>query len=518
MNTALVVPALVATATGMQQVDSGQMLDEIARLREQNARIAASNAELAEKVARLEEHAARDGTWLTEERAREIRAIVSDVLADSSVRSSLLADGSTAGWDKSKGFHLASADGAYTMSIHGEIQVRFNQNHRDIGTAPAAAGSPSELTDDDTHGFELRRTRFDFSGNLIDPSWSYLIRFAANRTATSGSNGYLEDAWVQKKLDGGFALKVGQFKAPFMREELQSAFGQETVERSLVNGVFTAARTQGVSLIWSDDNLRFEVMYSDALQASATAPYALSGSNAVALNAGASQGIANSVNTGFSTNPSDYAFAGRAEWKPEGEWAQFKDAQSFVGEQRGVLVGVAGYAQAFPLLPGATTATPESIWAATTDLTIEFGGASFFVAGVYRGVELQDPQAVRGGGTEDSLGQWGAVVQGGLFATDNTELFCRYEVGNTDTDQFRTEATSTLATGEENSIVTLGVNWWPEGYKVRNIKLSADFGYAFTPIIDFAGNGAAYLVDYTAANGDSNDGQFVFRSQLQFTF
>ena len=66
--------------------DLARALDEMTRLREQNERIAAANAELAAKVARLEQHAADSGSWLTEARAEEIRAIVGDVLADAAAR------------------------------------------------------------------------------------------------------------------------------------------------------------------------------------------------------------------------------------------------------------------------------------------------------------------------------------------------------------------------------------------------------------------------------------------------
>ena len=486
--------------------DLARALDEMTRLREQNERIAAANAELAAKVARLEQHAADSGSWLTEARAEQIRAIVGDVLADAAARDSLADDGSTAGWDKAKGFHLASADGNFSLGIRGDAQFRWNNNHRDIGSTAAATGSTAAGTDEDTRGFEWRRVRLTFAGNVIDPSWTYDFKLANNRSATANNSTYIDDAYVQKSLDGGFALKVGQFKLPFLREDQVSSTGQLAVERSLVNEVFSISRSQGVSFGWTGKDLRFEGFYGDALRANASAPTS---------GAGAATGVATGQNTGFSVNPTEYAFAGRFEFKPLGEWKQFRDMQSYRGEEMGVLVGLAAYAEA---MSGASGASADEIWSATADATVDFGGASLLVYGVYREVTLADAQAVRGGGTDDTLEQWGALAQLGVFVADDVELFARYEMGSTDTDQFRTNATALSATGEEDSIATLGLNWWPAGSKVKFVKVSADVGFAFTPLVDFNGTGAGYLPDYTPSAGDTSDGQWLVRTQMQFLF
>jgi len=482
--------------------------DDLASIREEMTRLREENARLAEKVTRLEAHAAEDGGWLTEERAQEIRAVVADALADSSARTSLAADGATAGWDKSKGFFLASGDGNFSLVIRGDGQFRWNYNARDIGAATAATGSPASTTADDTYGFEWRRARLAFVGNVIDPSWTYDIKFVNNRSATSGNTGYLDDAFVQKALDGGYTLRFGQFKVPFLREDQVSATAQLAVERSLVNEVFGVSRSQGVAAGWSGDSVRAEVSFTDALRANATAP---------TTGAGAAGGVATGQNTGFSQQTTDYAFAGRLEFKPAGDWKQFKDMQSFAGDSMGVLVGFGGYIEQVDAVAG-TTATPDRIWAATADLSIEFGGATVSVAAVYRDVLLQGAQAIRGGGSDDSLEQWGAVAQAGWFAAADVELYARYEMGDTDTDKYRTAASAAAADGEGDSIVTVGANWWPAGVKSKWVKFSADVGYAFDPLVDFNGSGAGWLVDYTASGAQTNEGQWLLRTQMQIQF
>jgi hypothetical protein len=147
---------------------------------------------------------------------------------------------------------------------------------------------------------------------------------------------------------------------------------------------------------------------------------------------------------------------------------------------------------------------------------MHFGGATLYAAGVYRDVQLAGNVATRGGGTSDSMGQWGAVVQGGYFINPEIELFARYEVGSTDTDKFRVAEPGIEL--ESNSIVTVGVNYLFGGNK--DLKWSTDVGFALAPIGDFNSSGADWLTDgsSTAGSGFTNDGQWVVRSQIQLTF
>jgi hypothetical protein len=508
MNAAIALALAMTAQPGSDELK--QALEQIEALRVQNER-------LATKVEGLERRVAEDeGAWITEERAAEIRAIVADVLADGATRTSLAADGATSGWDKSKGFFLASADGAFSLSIKGDAQIRWAYDSRDIGGADAASGSPSSSTSPDADGFEIRRSRLTFAGNIVDSSWTYSVQALFNRAASSSSNTSLNDAYIEKALGGGFTLRAGQFKAPFLREELVSTVNQLAVERSSVNEVFSVSRSQGVRFGWSDETMRFEAFYGDALRANATGPYALSGANAVALNAGASQGVPTGANTSFAQVPTDYAFAGRFEFKPSGDWKQFRDMQSFRGESAGMLFGLAAYAERVDA--SVDGPAPESLWSVTGDATIDFGGANVLAYAVYRSVSLSEAAAVRGGGTDDSLEQWGAVVQGGLFVADDVEIFARYELGDTDTDRYRTNAESLAANGDELSVATAGFNWWPAGSANRMLKFTLDFGYAFDPLVDFSSSGAQQLVDYTAEGGATSDGQWLLRSQLQFQF
>lgn len=489
--------------------------DSMARQLEQ---LRASNEALAAKVSRLEQVAGSD-KWLTEERAEEIRALVSDVLADAQTRDSLQSTAMTGGYSKDQGgFFLASSDGNYKLNIKGQMQIRWAFNHRDNeGLGDTAAKQ-------DVWGFENRRTKLTFSGVVIDPSWTYEVKAVFNRspaTISSGAQsfssgnivGSVEDIWVQKDLGNGIAIKVGQFKAPWLREELVSSTAQLAVERSLVNDVFSPKFTQGIQAEFgggADDKLRAQVYYGDGMRANATLVPA--NSTAVAGNYGGG------YTTGFNQSSTNYAVAGRIEYLGEGSWKAMKDFNSYIGDERSWMVGFGGMAQSLrPANEGPVAANAtDSMWGVTADLTVNFGGASVFAYGVYRNVSLAGEVATRDGGTADSMGQWGAVIQGGYFLSKELEVYTRYEMGDTDTDKFRTALTGVDL--ESNSFLAVGCNYFFGGKK--DVKLSTDFGYAFSPIGDFQSSGADVLQDGSSTTGDgfTNDGQWVFRTQLQLLF
>ncbi len=466
------------------------------------------NQQLAEKVSRLEEVASKDGEWLTEERASQIRGLVQDVLADADSRASLQDAGATAGWNK--GFFLASPDGSFRLNIKGQMQFRWAGNFRDV---PDSVAGQTEKN----YGFENRRTKLTFGGFVIDPSLTFEVKPIFNRANVainagdqSLSNrdvvGSIEDIWVQKSFANGFSVRGGQFKAPFLREELVSSSSQLAVERSVVNDTFSTKFAQGVQVEWEQEMFRLQAFYGDGLRANHTG---------VTTGSGAVGDFGGSYLSDFQTNDTDWAFAGRAELKLAGQWKQFRDLTSFRGEDFGVLVGVGGMGQ--NLRPN--TASPngtESMVGVTGDVSVDFGGANLFAYGVYREVGLQGDRATRGGGVESKLAQWGFVVQGGFFVTEDFELFARYEYGNTDTDQFRTA--NLLASGEKASIVTVGFNWYPMGYANTALKWTTDVGFALDPVVDFNSSGTDWLADQTGAGQSTSDGQVVIRSQIQLTF
>ena len=423
-------------------------------------------ADLTARVADLERVVGRlrsvqDEPWLTTRRAAEIRGLVQDVLADADTRSSLLQDGLTAGWDK--GFFLGSADGNFLLKVRGQIQARFVYNTQD--------NSPD---DDDRWGFENRRTKLTFSGNVIDPSWQYRIQTSAGR---DGGRFRLQSAFIAKEFGDNWTLRIGQFKPPFMREELVSSARQLAVERSLVNEEFNQGRSQGVELAYRGDQFSAAMMLNEGFDRD---------------------------NTPALTEDTEFAITARAEALLAGSWGQFKDFTSWAEETTAVMIGAAVHYERDEFGTGDglfvdadgdgldDTANDDELetLAFTADLSLEFGSANAFAAVVYRDLDSDSVDAE----------QLGVVVQGGVFLTNEWEIFARYEWGDLD-----------RAGVDDLSVITFGVNrFWDK----HALKWSMDVGFGLNEIADpWSASGAGWRTD-----GVGQDGQIVVRSQMQLLF
>ena len=175
--------------------------------------------------------------WLTQQRAQEIRELVNDVLSDSETRSSLQGTPLTAGWHK--GFFIGSADGNFKLEVSGEIQARMAFNNQ-----PSANRVPPNYGPSSEYGFEMRRVKLGFDGNILDPSWTYKIRMGFNQnspiTQTSEisqntvNTFVLEQAYIRKDFGNGFSITTGQWKSNFNYEESVSSTDQQFVTLQLI--------------------------------------------------------------------------------------------------------------------------------------------------------------------------------------------------------------------------------------------------------------------------------------------
>ena len=507
-STAVALIGLAAASGAFAQESTDDLRRELDDLRRMNEA-------LLGKVDRLEKMVGED-EWLTETRAAEIRGIVQDTLADSAARASLQASGQTAGWDK--GFFLASPDGNFRLNIKGQLQVRWAFNYRD---RPSGAPQPTaDLNQEETWGFELRRARIAFTGYLVDPSWEYEFQPAFRRGGGTAGGGSLDNAWVRKTVEafgGKASLRAGQFKGPYNKEETVSSARQLAVERTIVGETFTTKWVQGIEFLQAWDRAKIYGFYGDRSRALASIP---------TDGLDPALGFPDSINTGsFSIPQTDYSFIARAEWLVSGSWKQVDDQTSPASEEFGLLFGVAGMAEAYRGLPVSETIgndeyfNPASLWGATADVTVAAGGVTVLAAGYFRQVQLASEVATRGGGTNDELLQWGFTIQGSFYLTDHLEPYARWEVGSTDTDQYRTAASALGVDADSANVITIGTNWYPEGSKNRNIKLTGDVGFSLAPVVDFAQSGADWLPALEpAAGGDYSSTQIVVRTQLQLLF
>ena len=118
-------------------------VSEMDLLRQQIAALEASNRELGElrmEVAQL--RSTQEDQWVNSRRKEELKSMISEVLADADMRSSLMGSHMTAGHNGKK-FFLASEDGSFLLKMKGQIQFRYIGSFQDVGSGASAMASSS---------------------------------------------------------------------------------------------------------------------------------------------------------------------------------------------------------------------------------------------------------------------------------------------------------------------------------------------------------------------------------------
>lgn len=440
----------------------GLVLAGVANAQDYQAEIAQLRAELAEMKAQ------NGDKWLTEERAAEIKGLVKDVLADAETRTSLQQTAATSGYDN--GFFIGSADGNFKLKINALEQIRWTYNNMNsdqtgtVGDGPFITGGSATNTE---WGFENRRTQLTFSGNVVDPSFTYMARFNYGSTADpytpSGNTAYgyvitdygsspgmvLQDAWFSKDFGSGISVKVGQFKTPFMGESLRDDGNQLTAERSTIDYIFSAGYQQGIMATYSADMFRVMGSYANGPRGQ---------------------------NQNWTTGTTSFNFAVRGEVKLMGNWNEFSSESATKADETGLMVGAAVMyynnrgQNNNPYTPAVADvaytpagATSGNIYY-TVDTTFKWSGLSVYAAFV--GQNFDDTSGAFGGG--DGKNQYGLVAQVGYRLTDAIEAFGRYEWYDT----YQNGGFGWSNDKDINNIITFGVNV----YAMSNVKWTTQVG------------------------------------------
>ncbi len=391
------------------------------------------------------------GAGWSADRSQAVRDLVADVLSDADSRSMLRDEPVSAGWKNR--FYLADPNGAFRLEVLGRLQVRYVWNHQ-----------PDEATDGDRAGFDIRRMFLEFQGHVVDPSWRYRIITAMSSTGVMGVN----DATITKELGEGWSLTFGRFKLPFMREALMSSKRLLAVDRSLIHQAWTLGRAGAVMVEYEHERWRM------------------------------SAAVSNGENTTLApalAEDTEFALTARGEFLLAGAWGSFNDFTSFRGDEAGVMLGVAVHAErdesGTTFNPGTGLGNDDErrFFSWTVDLSVEGGGWNLYAAAVGRHTDRDS----------GNLDEYGFLVQGGVFVTEDLEFFARYEWADDDTD------------ADELSVATIGFNRY---FHKHTLKWTTDAGYGFNGVNgSFPSSGAGWRVD-----GVGEDGQIVVRSQLQLLF
>jgi hypothetical protein len=424
-------------------------------------------AEVAALRARVNELEGKQSeNWLNERRATEVKALVKEVLADADTRASLLEGGSVAGHN-GKNFFLASEDGNYLMNVSGNLQPRYiwNSRHNTGPSDPTPPGATS-ANDNDENGFEISRAQVALSGHVVNPAWTYMIRFNVQQGAEeSGTVGVAEIATIGYQVTDQLNVRVGRAKDPFTRESMVDDMYQLAVDRSVADAIFGAGYVEGIFAAYDiNDMIHLQATIDDGNH---------------------------SAGTSFNTDATDLAVGARIDIKLAGDWAQARDFAAWSGEEMGLFVG--GGARYIWGETGDANFTNENGLDYTADAQFEMAG--FNALASFTGFSAEaDPN-----GTTDS---YAAVIQAGyMIIPDKLEPFGRYEWIKQDTNPG----------SEETNILTAGVNYY---IAKQAVKVTIDVVYAFDALTATNGTAVQNLGLLSSASSD----QFALRAQVQLMF
>lgn len=299
---------------------------------------------------------------------------------------------------------LFADNGGSTVKVGGFSQFRWISNFRD-NPSLGSSGHDSGFT----HGFEATRTRLEVTGTIGSDNLSFKVDSDFNKSGEAS----LKDAYGNYKIDDNNAIKWGQFKAPLLREELVSDVRQLSVERSIVNTIFTADRAQGVMWTYESDSIRFMGALTDGPRTLNT-PY-------------------NSASEG------DIALTGRFEFKWGDDWKRFNDFTSWRNKDMAGLFGAAVHWQHTGNTAAVASQPQANMFEYTADYSLEGNGWNFYIAGV--GSHFTPDNS--SGDTDD----WGVLAQGGIFVSDADEIFGRWDWVIPDSDRTDNDDFHTLAAG-----------------------------------------------------------------------
>lgn len=344
-------------------------------------------------------------------------------------------------------------------TIFGRLQFQYNVT---IIDDPGAGG------EDFANGFQNRRARLGAKGEVQGIRYYIQGGFGNNDGVFDLLDFYL-DIPVPGMEDEA-KLTVGQFKLPFLYEELVSAGSQLAVDRSFTNDFFAQGRSQGVMLTYAgndDDQYRAQVAFSDGF---------------------------NTANTRFdSMTEADFSIGGRFDYKVSGAWSDFKDFTSKQGQEQALRFGGAIFYQSGDGTYAAGGATNElDLLSITADGQWESNGINVYGAFIFQDADFA-------GGDSSDLG---FIVQGGYRWDENSEVFGRFEYLVADQDGV-----------EDFAALTAGYNYYVFGD--QSAKFTADVFFVFETVND------TYFASGTPAKGllpDAGDPQVGIRTQFQFSF
>ena len=374
------------------------------------------------------------------------------------------ADG-LAGFDK--GFFLKSADGDFKLKLGIRVQARYQYDGVD-GFGDADDNGEGA---DDKSSFSIPRARLTFKGNAFGKDLTYKFQTDFGKGLVN-----LKDFFANYKLGDSVQVRVGQWKRPFSRQQINSSSKLALVDRAMTDKKFGAGRDIGVALHNGyEKSPEFEwavgVFNGTSVKPSIATSVSLDNSDPAAPTASASSKMANTV-------------------------SRFQPA--FIGRFGYNMGGIKGYSEGdlkggdFRLSLGAGAMwlhsydDEASAMRANVDFMMKVSGFAF--SGAF--YAAMDESADDDGNMSLGLSAMGLHAQANYLIAQSYQPVLRFEWHMPD---------EVGPGSEDEKVMTLGFNWFFHGHKV---KWQTDISAAMTS-------------DDTDG-GDQTD--LRVRSQLQFAF
>jgi phosphate-selective porin OprO/OprP len=128
-----------------------------------------------------------------------------------------------------KGAYIKTPDDRFSLKINVRTQELFKYEDQE--------------DEKNTDTFNVRRARLLFGGNAFYPWMKYFTQ-----VTLEGGSAALRDAYIEAAYYDWAKPQIGQYKVPFDREFLASAFSLELIDRSIVSNAFSLQRDIGVQV------------------------------------------------------------------------------------------------------------------------------------------------------------------------------------------------------------------------------------------------------------------------------
>lgn len=420
--------------------------------------------------ARIDQLEAQQKQQQAQQQQEQQQAAQTEMLHDADRHSSFFDDGGiTGGYDPAiNRFVIRSDDGNFVLRPWFHFQFRGVANERNSFQGMGSDKSETNV------GFEVRRIRFGFDGNMFSPDFQYFFNWTTNRTAgnnnvtsttgttkgttigtvsnSSGGVPILEEAWVKYHFhETPFYLHLGQMHDPLLHEEMTSSRYRHSAEISLTGDIFANgdAFTQAATMIFD--------------------PGASDPNSPVRAEAGVNHGM-RSANTNFYDFPNNggynafnYGFAGRVEYKVMGRWKDYAQVAA-VGVKEPLLVFGAGADYSERGHAGQTVGALDGMYADQHGLMVYSELLDRYTThnfGYYSqsavGASITDPK--NPAYENKATNEYSGLIEAGYMFNNLIEPFGRYE--------YMKLAGTAVGTRPWVQAITGGVNVWFEGHRLK---------------------------------------------------